>query len=158
MSEAQLQDYLDTRFSFSATPYPVPADLRPLWRMALVVLMLDKCWGRRSSVGQLHVFNWGIRTKGSQDAFLRMLGGEIGPDKPIVRFEPSLNRAIDFALGEGLVKKRTHDVIELTEKGVVMARQVQQAPELLGAEKEFLSKIEGKLTQQQINALLRWER
>jgi hypothetical protein len=105
----------------------------------------------------MHVFNWAIRTKPYQDIFLQMLKGHRGPSNPVVRFEPSLNRVIDMALGEGLVRKANRDVLELTDKGLTMAQEIWKNESLLRAEKQFLSEIEGKFTQQQTSALLRWE-
>jgi len=148
----------DVPFDFVERPETTPADFRPLWRIALLVLILDKCWGQRASIGQVHLLNWAIRTKQSRDAFLSFQKGLISHERAIVRFEPSLNRAIDFAFGEGLIRKRANDVIEMTIKGRAWADRILSSPELLGEEREFLTGIKGKITQQAADALLNWER
>jgi len=147
----------DVRFDFIERPDTTPADFRPLWRMALLVLILDKCWGQRASIGQVHVLNWAIRTKQSRDAFLSFQKGSVSYERAIVRFEPSLNRAIDFAFGEGLIRKRANDVIEMTIKGRAWADKILNSPELLSEERGFLTGIKGKITQQTADAVLNWE-
>lgn len=149
-------DLVDIHFEFSARPSPLAADLRPEWRLAAIALILRKCWGERATLRQLHVLNWAVRTARSRDAFIQMLSHARRLDDPVVRFEPSLNRALALALAENLLLREPNGTIRLTEKGSRLSEEIMSVPGCLEAEKEFLSRINGKVTQRQIDRLLSW--
>ena len=99
---------LDTPFVFREQPEAIPGDLRPLWRIGLVLLMLHLASrGKKSSFGRLHVLNWALRSERGQEALIGILNRKPFPGTVIVRIEPSLNRAVDFAHGERLVERAT---------------------------------------------------
>lgn len=147
---------LDVPFDFNERPVPLGADMRPVWRIGVLALILRKCWGNRASIRQLHVLNWAVRTPEAREAFLQVINGELPPDKATVRFEPSLQRAVAFAAAEKLCL-RVGDRIQLTAKGEELAQSVVADSNLLVDEKEFLDKIRGKISQQRVDALLMWE-
>jgi hypothetical protein len=147
---------LDVPFEFVERPAPLGADMRPAWRIAVLVLVLRKCWGNRATIRQLHVLNWAIRTPEAREAFLQIINGELPPDKATVRFEPSLQRALALAAAEKLCV-RVGDKIQLATKGEVLAQSLLAESNVLTDEKEFLDKIRGKITQQRVDALLSWE-
>src|SRR5690606_16062641 len=87
---------------FRSRPEPIPGDLRPLWRIGIILLILDlTSRGGKSTLGRLHVLSWAVRTRETRENLLRVIREEVSPHTLIVRIEPSLNRAIDLALGEG---------------------------------------------------------
>src|SRR5438876_12415673 len=98
-----LLNQLDVPFSFERRPAPLPGDLRPAWRIALLLLILFHSRAQKASLQKLHVLNWAARTAGNQKLLLRFMSGAAGKDEIIPRVEPSLNRAINFARGESLV-------------------------------------------------------
>lgn len=147
---------VDIHFGFSRRPSPLAADLRAEWRLAVIALILKKCWGERATLRQLHVLNWAVRTARSRDAFIKMLNRDRRLDDPLVRFEPSLNRAIGLALAENLLLRDANGTVRLTEKGNRLSEEIMSASSCLEAEKEFLSRITGKVTQRQIDHLLSW--
>lgn len=146
----------DIHFKFSPRPSPLAPDLRAEWRLAVIALILKKCWGERATLRQLHVLNWAVRTARSREAFLKMLGRVRNLDDPVVRFEPSLNRALAFALAEELIARDSNGTIRLTAKGGMLADEVMRLRGCLDAEKEFLNNISGKVSQRQIDDLLLW--
>ena len=170
-NEQDLDALMEVPFTFQRRPTPIPADMRPLRRVALLVLMLDKCQGGKASQEQLHVLNWAIRANESQYALLEFLDGKGNPDKPIVRFDPTLDRATLFAEGEGLVAieligTREGEKVEgkwpgyrvrLLELGRQLAKELISTADCFKEEREFLSKLKGKFTQGQITTLFSWE-
>src|SRR5437867_13446212 len=89
---------LDRPFTFREQPVPTPAEYRPKWRTALLLLLIGSCHGRRARWYQLHVLNWAARHPANQHAFERLQSGEARLEDAIVRYDPSLDRAIDLAL------------------------------------------------------------
>ncbi len=145
---------LDTPFTFNERPESIPGDLRPLWRMSLLLLMLFVASrGKRSSFGRLHVLNWAIRSDEGRDALLAIVDGHLLPGTIVVRIEPSLNRAVDFAHGEKLIRKIGGDRIELTSKGESEAQRIFEQEDLLCSEREYLDQIGKKLTEKTVAEL-----
>src|SRR5712691_3434873 len=91
-------------FNFRSRPASVPPDLRPAWKIAVLVLGLTKS-GRagKMSLKKAHVLNWAVRDELSREQFLRMINGDRRLEDVLVRFDPAFNRALDLAAGSGLV-------------------------------------------------------
>jgi hypothetical protein len=149
-------DPFNVQFDFARRPTPVPAALRPEWRIASLLLALNQCWGNKATRRQLHVLNWAIRTAESRAIFLRVLSGELKPDEAIVRFDPVVERALDFAAGESLVSI-SGDHVLLTDKGVDFVKRLSREKDCMKLEKQFLSAVGRKLTQVQVESFLTWE-
>lgn len=157
LPEAEFLNELDVPFTFHRRPSPLPADLRPDWRVSLLTLILSKCWGNRASLKQLHVLNWAIRSPMTRNAFLEFLKGSKQPDLPVVRFEPSLDRALSFGVGEKLMETADGVSFALTEKGGSLAERILKTEEWFAPEKQFLAQVPGKLSQRQIENILEIE-
>ena len=151
-----MKDPLDVPFEFVRRPAPVPPYLRPEWRIALLLLALHKCWGNRATRRQLHVLNWGLKTSETRATFAQVLAGRVRPDEAIVRFDPVVDRALQFAEGEKLVTTSGEAVI-LTEKGQDLVKKLMLNKECLVSEKEFLASLGGKLSQARVDAFLAWD-
>lgn len=172
MPETLLEKAIDRPFTFKQRPTPLACDLRPEWRLYVLVLLVDQCRSSKASLQQLHVLDWAIRTHETQEAFLEFLNGERAPNQTIVRYDPSLNRAVDFGFGEELLTHREQESstlipldtqqsdrpyrISLAPKGVQLANLLKENADLLSAEKEFLARIGKKLTQKQVEVLFDW--
>jgi hypothetical protein len=154
MTETDLTSKLNVSFTFFKKPSPLPADLRPEWRIAVVLLTLRKCRGNRVNLKQLHVMNSAMRTRQSRQLFKQVLKGHKAPEEAIIRFEPSLNRAVDFAVGEGLLAVANGNVVTLTSQGEALGELIDATEGCFEEEKAFLQGIPGKISQRQIDALL----
>ncbi len=106
MSNATFEDVFDAPFTFHLRPRPIACDLRPVWRLHALLLLLEQCRGGQANIEQLHVLNWATRTRETRTAFLDFLLGKRAPSQIIVRYDPSLNRAVHFAFAEGLATRR----------------------------------------------------
>src|SRR5687767_8490359 len=109
---------LQADFLFRRRPFAIPGDLRPAWRIGLIVLLLKNCCrGGKSSLGRLHVLSWGSRTLQSQRDLKAAAEDDLPLTSLIVRFDPFLDRAVDFAVGENLLFHRNGKAVELTTGG-----------------------------------------
>lgn len=149
---------------------PFPGQFRTVRRLALLTLILRACRGEQASLPQLHVLNWAVRTPESRRAFLAFIGDQVSPDEAVVRFDPTLPRAIQYAVEEHIVTDReavqeTLDGqlqanvgdyrIKLTDKGRVIADAVEDASVLVD-ERIFLDNLKKKVTQAMVEDLLKW--
>lgn len=139
---------LDVPVIFRERPIAVPGDLRPAWRISVIVLLLRKCCRQgRSSIRRLHVLSWAVRNPHVGNALVRAVGGQVPPDAVLVRIEPALNRAVDFTIGEGLVRRKGSDRVELTADGNEMADSILADNTVLSREKHFAETIKLSVTE-----------
>lgn len=145
---------LKTPFVFRPQPVSIPADMRPAWRIGIILMLLRKCCrNNRSTFGRVHVLSWASRTSDNQTRFLAVLDGDSPPDSLLVRIEPSVNRAVDLASAHGWVRMVGGDRIELTEEGVRLADQLGSANDLFLPEKAFMSSVGRKATENFVTGL-----
>ena len=139
-----------------------------MWRLAVLLLILEHCRQKIATVEQLHVMNWAVKSKRAQSQFLDFIRGHKAPNQVIVRYDPGLTRAIGFALGEGIVRSNemlvsgkgsTSDFrIELTELGEKLAAELMTDDQVFFVEKAFLRDIGAKISQTMIAGLFKWRR
>ena len=172
MPDTSLEQSVDVPFTFRVRPTATPCEIRPVWRLHCLTLLLDKCWGAQATLEQLHVLNWAIRTDDTRSRFLQFLRGERSPTSVIVRYDPSLNRAVHFAYAEGIVIRRADQLplvrepdngvppyrLVLSSKGKELQKVLRRRDDCFIVEKEFLDSIPHKITQKQIEMLFTWGR
>jgi hypothetical protein len=138
---------------------PVTGDMRPLWRLASVVLALRAC-GRagKMSLTKLYVINWAVRTAQSRMRFLEVVvNSNATPDDLLIRYDPTLMRAVNLAIGEQLIALESGTGLRLTERGAAFADELERDPEGFRVEREFFSQLRGKVYEKDIARLIRWE-
>ena len=53
-----------TKLSFSKKPIPLPAEYRPMYKIALIVMVLKLCCrGETSNLLKLHLFSWALSSE-----------------------------------------------------------------------------------------------
>jgi hypothetical protein len=70
------------------------------------------------------------------------------PSSVLVRYEPSLNRAVDFAVGERLLNLHTNGRVELTASGYAIAEEILAAGDILTDEVRFFKELGLSVTEQ----------
>ncbi len=147
---------IDIPFAFRQRPTPLVGDLRPAWRIAVVLLMLLHSRGKKATLQKLHVLNTACRSMVTRRAFLRYVQGEAQKDEIIPRVEPSLNRALNLARGEGLVEIEKGKNIKLTAAGLNLAKKLDETSDCLEVEKAFLAAVESFATEGRVEDLFTW--
>jgi hypothetical protein len=153
MSDA-IVDEVNVPFIFRSRPMPIPADLRPGWRLGMVVLLLRECCRRnKSSPTRLHVLSWASLTLENQAQLLDAVNGTRSPDSLLIRIEPSLNRAVDFCVGEGLVIRSGGNRYELSAAGIQLADELQARDDCFLAERRFMKQLGKRVTEDLIKSI-----
>jgi hypothetical protein len=147
-----MSDLLDEELSvpvvFRRRPIDIPGDMRPAWRIAFVVLMLNLCCrGGQSSIRRLHVFNWCNRTTESRNLLRRAVSERVKPGTVLIRIEPSLARAIDFAVGAGVLEREGKDRVKLSSEGRKLANEIIADESILSREKEWAKSLGQSVTE-----------
>lgn len=141
-------------FTFRRRPTSVPPDIRPEWRIPLLLMMVRRCRGQVASREQLHVLNSAVLSTGSRKALLAALDGRLTSRSPALQFEPAFDRAIDRALGLGLVATSPQGRLALTELGESIADRVESEERLFTTERELLAELPRSLSQTAIRSAL----
>lgn len=148
-----LRAAFDAEYTLRAAARSIPAELRPQWRVPVLLLILGRCRGRKANWRQLHVLNWAVRSPRTREAFAAVLEGMLSPDRVIVRYEPTLTRAVDLAVGFGLASWEDGRLLALTEKGREAMERLTNI-DALATERDFLNALPGAVTQRQVDAAL----
>lgn len=171
-SHLTLSQIFDVPFEFVERRKPLPCDLRPVWRLHVLVLLIQQCRDARASNEQLHVLNWAIRTAETRNTFLQYMQGRRAPNEIVVRLDPSLTRALDFAFAEKIITRNERQLslladeeptkptpyrVLLTENGKKLAEQIKEMDDCFVTEKRFLASIGKKVTQTQVASLFQWK-
>ena len=151
-----LLEHINVPFTFRERRSPLAGDLRPVWRMSLVLLILLNSRGKKATLQKLHVLNSACRSAETRNDYLRYINGSARKDEIIPRFEPSLNRALNLARGEGLVEIESGRNIKLTATGLTMAQQLDAAKDCLDMEKAFLKQVGSASTEAKVEDLFDW--
>lgn len=152
MTDEQADELLHVPYSYVQRPRPVSADVRPIWRVPYVLLLVRACRGGVATLSQLHVLNWGVRAAENSRSLTAFLSGEVEANDPVVRYEPALDRAVSLATGMGLLNLDGRRW-RLTDSGQELLKDIDRDEELLRLERERLSPVTG-LTQKAVRELL----
>ena len=148
--------HIDIPFTFRERRTPLAGDLRPAWRISLILLMLLHSRGKKATLQKLHVLNSACRSERTRSDFLRYVEGAARKDEIIPRVEPSLNRALNLARGEGLVDVENGKNIKLTPAGLELAKKLDATPDCIVAEKAFLRQVGAFATEGKVENLFNW--
>jgi hypothetical protein len=144
-------------FAFQRRPRDLPGDLRVAWRVALVVLLLGECsHGKKATLRKLHALNWICYSDENRKRFESIIEGEARPDDLNIRIEPSLNRAIDFAVGERLTEWINGNRLKLTDRGVTLLKAIKGGGDCMAVELHFLKHIKSAASEKSLGALFSW--
>jgi hypothetical protein len=151
-------DVLDVKFTFVSRPRDLPGDLRPNWRVPVLMLMLDMCSrGGKSSLYKLHLLNWVIRSEEQRDLLLQNLSDEPDYSQIRIQVEPSFIQAIQFAVAEKLVERLDGNRVQITERGKQFANDIKESDSLV-SEQKFLKSTGLRLTEAWVGGFAAWRR
>jgi hypothetical protein len=144
------------RSSVSVTDRPasLAAVLRPSWRVPVTALLVGGCRSNRARREQLVVLNWAVRSASSAAALTRFMRGEAESRDVGIRYEPALVRAVNIAVGAGLLTAVESDWIELSDAGRELVEQIREQG-LYEHERETLSALPKPLPFNAAQQLLR---
>lgn len=115
-----------SRFEVSSRPSSLTALLRPTWRVPVTTCLVKACRSQRARREQLLVLNWAVRSRPTVDRLAQYMRGEADARDVGVRYEPALVRAVNIAVGTGLLIAAENDWIELSDAGSELYDQICQ--------------------------------
>lgn len=139
---------------FDSKPDAVPYNYRVSYKLSQICLIIMMCCGSRSGCHliKLHILSTALSTKSYMDSLEKYLNEDV--PYMIVRFEPVVNRAVKFAMADSLIYQLKNGTFKLTEKGKNLAKAILEDDSLMIKEKEYLSLVGNKLSQEKIDNLM----
>lgn len=136
-------DYIK-EIRFSKKKVPLSPELRPFYRISQIILVLHLSSTKETaSLLKLQLFNWGLQNTRRFDRLLKLKETN---DFPLIRFDPFLNRALNYGVAMDLftLNKNTRK-FSLTVKGRELALQLLRES-IFTEEKTFLLQIKKGLS------------
>jgi hypothetical protein len=143
------------KLSFTKRPIPIPADYRPMYKIALIVLILRLCCrAETSTLLKLHLFSWALTSESNLLKLRDYVTNNFQTDFSVWGIEPALNRALQFAIAENICEVVNGKNYKLTEKGIRFYELINAENDLFDKEKIFLNFIgKNKITDNRINSI-----
>ena len=143
------------KLSFTQRPIPIPADYRPMYKIALLVLILRLCCrSETSNLLKLHLFSWALTSDKNLIKLREYVTSNFQSDFSVWGIEPALNRALQLAIAENICEVINGKNYKLTEKGFKFYEMINSDKELFNNEKTFLNFIgKTKITDSRIDVM-----
>ena len=139
--------------TFDPKPIPIFPSYRPMYRITQILLVLKlNCLGNKSSLLKLHFFSWGFKSESNLEELKNFAVNKVINKISFFGIEPSLNRALDFAVGENLIGFDGSRYF-LKTKGDDFVKIILEDEELFTYEKQVLKLIDKKITEKRISQL-----
>ena len=152
------EELLKNGIVFDAKPDAVPYNYRISYKVSIICLLLHKCCGRRGcSLIKMHIIASALTDSQFYEKLMRFLNANLRSEL-IVRFDPALNRALEYALSDELIVQQRNGTYKLTGKGKELAKNINDDKEVLKNEKTILEDISLNLSEEIIKEISeRWK-
>jgi len=139
---------IDT-LTFSPRPQPLPASLRPLYRIALITLVLKtNCQSNTASMLKLQFFNWLLKSSSLQEVIEERLTHQSVFTLEMIHLDPMVNLALKYAIADNLISVTNNSKYKLTGKGNEFAdRILQDEQSVMAWERGLLVRIGQQITE-----------
>ncbi|MFB9869154.1 hypothetical protein [Vreelandella sulfidaeris] len=125
--------------TFNHRGTPIDPELRPLWRISLIALILFKiCSGNKANSKKIQVLYSLVASEKKRRSYRLIIEKEELNLSVNVRFDPLVDRAVDIALGEEIFILDASKSIKLTEKGLGFVKKIDSDSSIFTLEKDFL--------------------
>lgn len=136
--------------NFTNRRAPLSPDMRPLHKISQILLVLHKAsYQNSASLIKLQMFNWAFR---SMEGILALKAVKNKEFHSLVRFDPSLNRALNLALAQSVTVFSNSGKFTATPTGLVLAKTILNDNQLMAHEKSVISEI-GRISDGDVKTL-----
>ena len=142
--------------TFSLRPQPLPASLRPVYRIALIALVLKtNCRSNTASLLKLQFFNWILKSPGLQGLIEGWLATQSIFTLELIHLDPMVNLALKYAFADDLVSITGNSKYKLTDKGHEFANRILQDEQaVLSEERQLLERIGQRVSEVRLRSEL----
>ena len=132
--------------------YPIPIELRPLWRIALIVISIGIVSGNKKYLDskKLNILVWMLIRKSRWNEYESYLLGKT-LDIPLVSVDTATYKALELSVAKEFIRIE-EGKIHVIEKGEVFFTLLVNNDIML-EERDFLAEYGKKLTDQKVKSL-----
>ncbi len=143
---------------FEEKPDAIPYNYRISYKISIICLLIYECCGRKGcSLIKMHIIASALADSRFRRKLIKFINSHLQYEF-VVRFDPALNRALEYALADELIVQQGNGTYKLTVKGKQLAKEIAEDKEILCDEKDILSEISLNLTEERIKDILeRWK-
>jgi len=141
------------KLMFSPRPQPLPASLRPVYRIALItIILMINCRGNTATLFKLQFFNWLLKSSSLQNSIEERLTHQTIFTLELIHLDPMVNLALNYAFADHLIfitsNSMSNPKYKLTDKGHKFANLIlQDKQSILAREREFLERIGQRISE-----------
>lgn len=147
---------LTDEIEFNPKPEAVPYNYRISYKISQLLLIISICCRGGCSLIKLNMISISMYTKKRERQLIDFANDKV-VEPPIIRFDPAVNRALLFAMSDGLVIQQKDGKFKLSSKGKKFVDLIKSDNELMTYEKTFLTELSKKLTEEKIkNIMVLW--
>ncbi|TVX93271.1 hypothetical protein [Paenibacillus agilis] len=143
---------LSEEIIFDAKPDAVPFNYRISYKLAKLSLILELNARGGCSLMKLQMVSTALSTTSDRGKLWDFVNNSSN-NYSVVRFDPAVNRAIKYAIAEGLFNQQKNGLFRLTKKGKEFTKVIMKDSSLLISEKKYLFLLSNKLTEERIKEL-----
>lgn len=139
---------------FESKPDAVPYNYRISYKIGQLCLILSMCCGRKGcSLMKLHMISSALYTNEEMKRLKDFSEDKVNT-YTMVRFDPAINRVVNYAIGDNIIFQQSNGLFRLTEKGKKFAGLIKKEKSIMIKEKKFLEELSSKLTEEKIKELI----
>jgi hypothetical protein len=132
----------------------VPFNYRISYKVSLICLVIGKCCGKKGcSEIKLQMINAAVCTKKSRIELFDLIAGSLITGMTLIRFDPAISRAINYALVDNLIYRQANGLLRLADRGNELVSKIYKDPELMIVEKDFFRELSNRLTEDIIESI-----
>ncbi|MGN7403550.1 hypothetical protein ACTHO0_27285 [Cytobacillus praedii] len=148
------EDYILTDYIvFELKPDAVPYHYRLSYKIALACLVFGLSCGRSGcSLLKLHIIIVSMYSEKEKINLLNFVN-EMHNNYIALRFDPTVNKTVDFMLAEKIIFQQGNGLFRLTKSGKKFFENIMDDQKLLENEKRFLKNLSSKLTEKLIDSI-----
>lgn len=147
-----MNDNSRTRPVVTNKPYSVPIEMRPLWRISLLIAAIATVGGDKGylSVKKVNLLVWMLIRRKRWSEYESFLHGR-SMNIPLISTDTATYKAIEFALAKSLIRLDSSRLF-ITEAGLVLYRLLIEN-DIMRNEILFLGEVGKKLTDKKVKAI-----
>lgn len=93
------------------------------------------------------------QARAAKDELFALLDNPFITETAIIRFDPAISRAINLAMADEVIFRQSNGLYRLTDKGRTLLNTIYKDTETLAVEKQLLSELSNKLTEDIIDCI-----
>lgn len=133
---------------FDSKADAVPFNYRISYKVSLVCMIIGKCCGKKGcSAIKLQMINASINSSKHKKELLSLVEGGLISEVTLIRFDPAISRAINYALADDLIYQQGNGLFRLTDKGKKLIEEIYKDQGLMSVEKNLFEELSNKITE-----------